>query len=486
MEKNSKNMVLSNMIWRFAERIGAQGIKFIVEIVLARILLPEIYGTVALITVITTILQVFVDSGLGNALIQKKNADNIDFSTVFFANVLFCTVLYIMLFFTSPFIATFYNNSSLVPYIRVLGLTVLISGVKNVQQAYVSCNMLFKKFFYSTLGGTIISGLIGIVMAILGLGIWALVEQQVVNLLIDTIILWFTVKWRPQCVFSFERLKKLFSYGWKLLASSLIDTIYENIRQLLIGKFYSATDLAQYNRGRQFPFLIVTNINSSIDSVLLPTMSKEQDDKIRVKEMTQRAIKVSTYIMAPLMLGMCFASKSIVGLILTDKWLPSVFYMRIMCITFMFYPIHTANLNAIKAIGRSDLFLKLEIKKKIVGLIALFSTIFISVEAMAISLLFTSIVSQIINASPNKKLLQYGYIEQLRDILPSIGLSIVMGICIYPIQLLGLSYFLTLLFQIPLGICIYILGSRVLHLDSLEYLLGIIKPYIKRHKRSMM
>ena len=471
--------VFYNLMWRFAERVGAQMVAFIVSIVLARILDPVAYGTVALITVFTTILQVFVDSGLGNALIQKKNADNVDFSTVFFTNIVFCTVLYALLFIGAPTIARFYGEMSIVAYIRVLGLTVLISGVKNVQQAYVSRHMLFKKFFFSTLGGTIIAGVVGVIMAVGGFGVWALVVQQVINLAIDTMILWLTVDWRPICIFSFARLKGLFSYGWKLLASALLDVCYTNICSLIIGKKYSTTDLAYYNQGEKFPKLIVTNINTSIDSVLLPAMSSEQDDKSRVKDMTRRSIKISTYIMAPLMMGLAFCGNSIVGAVLTDKWISSVFFMQIFCITYMFYPIHTANLNAIKAMGRSDLFLKLEIEKKIVGIVAILITMSISVKAMAISLLFTSLINQMINASPNKKLLNYGYREQLRDILPSIGLAILMGIIIYPIQYLGLSYAMTLLIQIPVGSVIYIMGSKLFNIEAFDYLLDIVKRYRK-------
>lgn len=475
--------VLSNLIWRFAERIGAQLVGFIVSIVLARLLEPDAYGTIALITVFTTILQVFVDSGLGNALIQKKDADNLDFSTVFFTNIVFCCVLYTILFVSAPYIADFYRNSNISAYTRVLGLTLVISGVKNVQQAYVSRHMMFRRFFFSTLGGTIAAGCVGVIMAYTGFGVWALVAQQLINLSIDTLILWFTVKWRPDFVFSFERLKSLFNYGWKLLVSNLISNVYENLRQLLIGKIYSSADLAQFNRGKQFPNLIVQNVNTSIDSVLLPTMAKVQDSKVRVKEMTRRSMKISTYVMAPLMMGLAATGTSLVGLILTDKWLPSVFFMRIFCITFIFYPLHTANLNALKAVGRSDLYLKLEIEKKIVGLIALFATVFISVEAMAWSLLLTSFASQIINAAPNKKILNYGYSEQIKDILPPILLSLIMALMIYPIQYLGLSYLLTLLIQVPAGAIIYIIGSKLLHLDSFEYLLGIVKPYLKRLKK---
>ena len=475
-----KKIVFSNLIWRFAERIGAQLVSFIVSVVLARILGPSAYGTVALMTVFTAILQVFVDSGLGNALIQKRNADDIDFSTVFFTNITFCTILYLLLFLFSPLIAGFYRDASITVYMRVLGLTVFISGIKNVQQAYVSRHMLFKKFFFSTLGGTLIAGIVGVVMAYTGCGVWSLIVQQVVNLAIDTTILWFTVRWRPLFVFSLERLKILFSFGWKLLASSLLDSIYTNIRQLLIGRIYTASELAQYNKGQQFPELIIRNINVSIDSVLLPAMSDVQDKAEKVKTMTRRSITVSVYVMAPLMMGLAFCGHSIVGLILSNQWLPCVFYMQIFCITYMFWPIHTANLNAIKAMGRSDLFLKLEIEKKIIGVIVLGLTAFVSVKAMAYSLLFTSITSQIINAAPNKKLLNYGYTEQLKDILPAILLAISMGVVIYPIQFVGLSYLVTLLIQIPLGALVYILGSRLLHLDSFEYLLQIIRPYIKK------
>lgn len=472
--------VFSNLIWRFAERVGAQLVTFVVSIVLARILSPSAYGTVALITVFTTILQVFVDSGLGNALIQKRDADNLDFSTVFFINIVFCGALYILLFLSSPYIAIFYNDEHITSYMRVLGLTIIISGVKNVQQAYVSRHMLFKKFFFSTLGGTVIAGIIGIAMAINGLGVWALVAQQVVNLAIDTIILWVTVKWRPEFIFSFERFKQLFSFGWKLLASSLLETIYSNVRQLIIGKIYSSSDLAQYNRGQQFPNIVVQNVNTSIDSVLLPAMSNVQDNKERIKLMTRKSIKMSTYIMAPIMMGIAFSGEALVAILLTEKWLPSVEFMQIFCVTFMFQPIHTSNLNAIKAMGRSDLFLKLEIYKKVIGILALICTMYISVKAMAYSMLFTSLVSQVINSWPNKKLLNYGYREQLKDILPIIGLALFMGMTINTIKWLNFSYTITLVLQIMLGCMIYGLGSMLFGFEEYKYLTSLLKTVLKR------
>ena len=360
-----ENKTIQNFIWRFLERCGAQGVTFIVSIVLARLLDPSLYGTIALVTVFTTIMQVFVDSGMGNALIQKKDADDLDFSSVFWFNLCMCIILYILMYISAPLIAAFYKTPELTPIVRVLSLILIISGVKNVQQAYVSRNMLFKRFFFSTLGGTIGAAIVGITMACYGFGVWALVAQMLFNATVDTIILWITVKWRPKKQFSIKRLKQLFSFGWKLLLSSLLDTIYNDLRQLIIGKIYSKDDLAQYNQGKKFPQLIVTNINTSIDSVLLPTMSKAQDNPQVVKSMTSRAIKISTYIMMPFMVGIAVCAEPLVRFVLTDKWLPCILFLRIFCITFAFYPIHTANLNAIKAMGRSDLFLILEIIKKL-------------------------------------------------------------------------------------------------------------------------
>lgn len=283
--------------------------------------------------------------------------------------------------------------------------------------------------------------------------------------------------------FSIERLKGLFSYGWKLLVSSLLDTVYNNLEQLIIGKVYSNTDLAYYNRGRQFPNFMVANINNSIDSVLLPVMSRAQDDKSHIKAMTRRSIKTSTYVMAPMMMGLAFCAEPIIRLVLTDKWLPCVPFMRIFCCTFMFYPIHTANLNAIKAMGRSDLFLKLEIAKKVVGLVLLFSTMWFGVMVMAYGLLVNSVLCQIINSWPNKKLLNYGYLEQLKDILPGILLAFLMGLCVNMIDFFNFADIVTLMIQIPLGVSIFIGASAIFHLESFEYLKGIVIS-IKNKKRA--
>lgn len=366
--------------------------------------------------------------------------------------------------------------------IRVLGITLLISGVKNVQTAYVSKNMMFKKFFYATLGGTIGAAFVGVSFALAGFGAWALIAQSLFNNTVDTIILWITVKWRPKKKFSFERLKNLFSYSWKILASALLDVGYNELRSLLIGKVYSSEDLAYYEKGRSWPRLIVNNVNASIDSVLLPAMSSEQDDKTRIKEMTRKAIKTSTYVMAPLLMGLAFCGEPLIRFVLTEKWVPAAPFQLIFCITFMFYPIHTANLNAIKAIGRSDLFLKLEILKKSIGIALLVISFPFGVMAIAYSLLVSCLTSQIINTWPNRKLIGYGYFEQLRDILPGMGLAVFMGAVVYWFKYLPINDVFILMLQVITGMIIYLGISYVLRLESFTYTFGMIRKVLKIDK----
>ncbi len=476
---------VSNMTWRFAERIGAQGIAFVVQLILARLLGPDAYGTIALITVVTAILQVFVDSGLGTALIQKKNADQTDFSTVFYFNMVSCSVLYLALFFGAPLIAGFYENPDLTPLIRVLGITLIISGFRNIQQAYVSKHLLFKKFFFAILVGTLAGAGVGIAMAYLGYGAWALVAQQLVSVGMGTIMLFLFVRWKPSLTFSKKRLGGLFSFGWKMLLSSLIDTVYANVRQLIIGKKYSSEELAYYNKGKQFPYLVATSLNTSIDSVLLPVMSSVQDDRARVKSMTRRSIRVSSYVLWPLMMGLVACAEPFIHLLLGEEWLLCVPFLQVFCISYAFWPIHTANLNAIKAVGRSDLFLILEIVKKAVGVVSIVATIWFGPLAIALGAMICTPISSFINAFPNKKLLGYTYWEQIKDMLPAMILSGMMGGAVYCVIFLGLSSWLTLLIQIPLGVALYVGLSILTKNESYYYVLNFIKRILNRKKGSV-
>lgn len=481
-EKTLKEKTMSGMLWRFAERCGAQGVTFLVSVLLARILSPDDYGIIAMVTVFITISQVFVDSGLGTALIQKKNSDDIDFSTVFYFNIILCCVLYVIVFISAPYIAKFYMKPELTNVLRVLGITIIISALKNVQQAYVSKKMLFKKFFFATLGGTVFAAILGIIIALLGGGVWALVIQQITNVLIDTLILWITVRWRPKKTFSFIRLKRLLSYGWKVLISSLITTIYMNLRQLIIGKVYSSSELAYYNKGYQFPNLFVTNINSSIDSVLLPAMSNEQDNVARVKQITRLSIRVSSYVMWPLMCGLCVIANPLVLILLTEKWIEVAPFLQIFCFALVLEPIQTANLNAIKAMGRSDILLKIEMVKKMIGIIILFLSVQFGVFYIAIGVLLYSVLASIINSFPNRILLGYGYLEQVKDILPSIGLSITMMLVILPFQMWVENSYLRLVLQILIGGIFYVGCSHIFSFDPYLYIKNIISQIRVKNK----
>ena len=482
-----KASVISSLLWKFLERIGTQGVQFVVAIVLARLLAPADFGLIALVTVFVTIANVFVQSGLNTALIQKKNADNLDFSTVFYSCLALAVVLYLGLFFGAPIIAKFYNNQvELIPVIRVLGLMLPLGALNSIQEAYVARNMMFKKLFYRSVGAIIPAGIIGVVCAYLGFGIWSLVAQQLLNTLLICVIMWFTVKWRPSLSFSFERWKRLFSFGWKLLCSALLDTFYRNIRDLVIGKLFTPTDLGFYNRGDQFPKIIIANINSSIQSVLLPSLSTVQDDRVRLKSLARRSIKTSSFLILPMMTGLAAIAKPLTLVVLGEKWLPAVPFIQICCFSYAFWPIHTTNLSAINAVGRSDVFLKLEIIKKCYGLavLALAIWLFRSPIGIAMSAAITAPLGSFVNAYPNKKLLNYGFIEQMKDFVPSFLLSIVMGAVVYCggdllAEKLNLAPTLLLL-VVSFGGAVFYFGlARAFRLEAFDYIVKTIKDYKK-------
>lgn len=485
-----KSSVITSLIWKFLERIGSQGVHFVVAIVLARLLAPADFGLIALVTVFVTIANVFVQSGLNTALVQKKTADNLDFSTVFYSCLALAGLIYSVLFFSAPLIAKFYNNQDeLIPVIRVLGLMLPLGAMSAVQEAYVARNMMFKKLFFRSVAAIVPAGCIGVLCAYKGFGIWSLVVQQLLNSLLMCIIMWFTVDWRPSLSFSFARWKSLFSFGWKLLCSALLDTVYRNIRDLVIGKLFTPADLGFYNRGDQFPKIIIMNINSSIQSVLLPSLSTVQDDRVRLKSLARRSIKTSSFLILPMMAGLAAIAKPLTLVILGEKWLPAVPFIQICCFSYAFWPIHTTNLSAINAVGRSDIFLKLEIIKKAYGLTALAIAIyaFRTPVGIAMSVAITAPLGSFVNAYPNKKLLNYGFVEQMKDFLPSFVLSVMMGGIVYYV-----SYVLTsdvamhpivqLFVLTAVGFVTYFEIAKLLYFESLDYLIKTIKEFkSKKH-----
>lgn len=484
-ETVNKSRIISSLLWKLMERGGTQGIQFIVQIILARLLAPSDYGLIALIVIFITIANVFVQSGLNTALIQKKDATEVDFSSVFYLSLLLASLLYIILFNAAPLIATFYNLPKLILVIRVLSITLFFGAINSIQNAVIAKKMQFKKLFYSGVGAIIVSGIVGIYLAYLGFGVWALVGQQLINQSITTMILWFTVKWRPRLLFSIKRVKSLFSFGWKLLVSSLLDTIYNNLRSLLIGKIYSPTQLAFYNRGQQFPSLIVSNIDSSIQSVMFPVLASQQENKLRVKDMVRRSIVTSSFIIFPLMVGLAVTAEPLTKVLLTNKWLPAVPFLQILCVAYAIWPIHTANLQAINALGRSDIFLRLEVIKKIVGITILGISIPFGIYAMALGEVLVGIISTFINAYPNKKLLDYSYKEQWKDIMPSLLLSLVMGSIVYNLKWFALSAGLTLIVQIFVGAFLYIGLAKIFKLECFKYLIQTGKDMFKNRKEGV-
>lgn len=468
---------LKNLVWKLMERISAQLVQLVVSVILARILSPSDYGTVAMVTIFITLANVLVEGGFGSALVQKKDANDIDFSTVLYFSIGFSLLLYVSLYFAAPAISLFYGDEYyiLTPVLRVLGIQIIINAVNSVQQAYVQRQMMFKNFFWATLIGTIFSAIIGLFMAYFGYGIWAIVGQQLTAGIINTITLYIVTRKLPILAFSFDRLKVLFNYGIKLLGANLMVTGYQEIRALIIGKLYTAQDLAFFDRGKQFPSLIVTNINSSIGAVLFPKMAKEQDSIERVKNTTRYSIRFSSYIMSPIMFGLASVSEPLVRIILTEKWIGCVPMMQWFCLVFLFMPIHTANMQALKAIGRSDTFLKLEIIKKTIELLSLFMVVWISVDAIIINMAILTTLFTAVNAYPNRKLLNYSYEEQIKDILPSVAMSFIMFVII-----LAFNYFfvwedwITIFADTVIGTCIYTGLSIITNNNEYKYIINIL------------
>lgn len=476
MRKNGKG-VLSNLVWKFAERITAQLITMIVSVVLARLLDPSHYGSIALVTIFITIANVFVSDSFGNALIQKKNADSLDFSSVLYFNIVLSVILYVILFITAPLISDFYGTGYeiLTPVIRVLGLRLILSAINSVQQAYISREMIFKKFFWATLFGTVLSGVVGIAMAYKGFGVWALVAQYLTNTTVDTIVLQIVLRKWPIRAFSWERLKGLVNYGYKVLLTSLMITGYQEVRALIIGKLYSSEELAYYDKGKQFPNLVVTNINTSIGAVLFPKMSQIQDEKQKVKAITRLSVQYSSYIMTPMMLGLAAIASNFVTILLSDKWIPCVPLLQMFCFFYVFQPIQTANTQATKALGRSDLTLKLEIFRDIIQLVVLVIVMWISVEAIVLSMATMSFFFVFVNGYPNIKLINYSLKEQISDFILPLMMSIVMMIVVMFIGLLKINPIVLILIQCVVGLGIYISLSIITKNSVFWGLISIIK-----------
>lgn len=470
------NKITNALSWKLLERFGVQGVQFVLQVVLARLLDPEHYGVLSLMIIFTTLANVFIQFGFNTSLVQNKDVTEEDYSSVLWVTLGAAGIIYALLYFAAPLIADFYAMPDIVAPFRVLALMLIPGAVNSIQLAKVSREMDFKKVFYSNLGGIAVSGAVGIAMAYAGAGLWALVAQSLLNICVACIVMGFTVNWRLKFVCNLKRVGTLFSFGWKLLVSALIDTVYQDLRSLVIGKKYDSATLGYYNRGKQFPQFIINAINGAVQSVMLPAMSAKQDETDKVKNLTRYSIMISSYIIFPMMAGLAGIAAPLVSLLLTDKWLPCVPYLQIYCFTLAFYPVHTCNLQAINAMGRSDIFLKLEIVKKCIGISALIIAIacFDSPIAIALTGAATTIISCFINAYPNKKLIGYSYIEQMRDILPSFIAALAMFVCVGFIGKLEIGVLILLIIQILAGVLVYLAISVIFKITPFTKLLEYI------------
>lgn len=475
-ETEIKSKVLKGLFWKILENGGAQGIQFVIAIILARLLSPAEYGLVSIIMIFITIANVVVQNGFSTALVQKKHSDDVDFSSVFYFSLLTAAGMYAVLYAAAPAISRFYHKEVLAPIVRVLAVVLFPGAVISVQTAYVSRMMEFKGLFKATMVAVLISGAVSIAMAYRGLGVWAMVGQQIAYYLSLTTCLFITVSWKPRLVFAIRRVKSMLAFGWKLLLAALMDTLFSNLYGLIMGRIYNEELLGAYNRGDQFPKLIVNNLGAAIQAVLLPAFSSRQGDVEQVRSMVRRAVRSSSFLVLPMLFGLFAVADTMVLALLGEKWMVCVPYLRIMCVAYSFWPIHITNLQAINAVGRSDVFLKLEVIKKTVGLLGLLvgirysPIILVSIKA-GIDFLCT-----FINAWPNKKLLGYSIASQWMDIMPSMILSVIMCLAVYGLQfVLPFGPWGKLAVQIIAGAVIYGGTAWIFRMESFIYLTGILK-----------
>ena len=479
-----KTKTINNVVWKFLERFIAQGIAFIVSLVIARILEPSDYGVVSIVTIFFNIANVLITGGLNTALIQKKDSDSEDYSAVLFFSLLMSIIVYLFLFFMAPVFASIYKIDSLIIIIRVMGLSLPITAVKSIWCAYISSKLLFKKFFFATLGGTIVSGVVGIYMALNGYGVWALVVQQMSNTIIDTVILILCTRIGIVFKFSLKKLKNLLDYGWKILVSSLISAVYGEIIPLIMGIKFSKEDLSFYTKGKSFPNLLSSATTSTLSAVIFPVLAKVQDDKEKILKYTRLFMRLSSFVIFPCMIGFFAIADTFVLAVLTEKWFDAVFYIRIFCVCSMFDIIAVGNCETIKAIGRSDVFLKMEIiKKSLYLLIIILFVIFAdSPIILSVSSLICVIIQIVVNSIPNKRLIDYNYRFQIYDILKSIVAALLMGIIVMLFgKFVTLNIWLKLIIQLIIGIFTYIIISLIIKNDSIKYLIDILKSRFKKN-----
>lgn len=472
-----KHLTVTSLIWKLLERGGSAVVQMLVQVVMARLLAPEEFGALAIILVFVNLGNVIVQSGLNTALIQSPEVSDEDYSTVFWMSTTFSLVLFVVIFVSAPAVSSFYAMPRLVWPLRVLAFVLVINAYNAVQVAAITRELQMKKVFRATIVSVLCSAVFGISCALLGFGLWALVIQQIVNQLSNCAALAFQLSWKPRFVFNASRAKRLFSFGWKLMLSSMLDNIYQSTSDLVIGKMFSATALGLVSQGKKYPNAIGSMLDGAIQPVMLSAVSHVQDDTLKVKRMVSRALKTSTFLVIPTMSLFALLAPTLIPLLLGDQWIESVPFLQIYCIVYAMIPIHTTNLQALNGMGRSDLFLKLELVKKVYGFawIMYASLVVRDIYFLIGGYVITGIISTIVNAWPNKRLIGYAYLEQLLDIAPSVFLT--FGACIgggalgyLPLGPIGL-----IVCQVLAFIVIYLGLAKLFRVEEFKYLVNTAK-----------
>ena len=453
MSTSLKQKTVSGIWWSGIERFAVQGIQFLIQILMARLLLPSDYGIIGMLAIFMAISQSLIDSGFSNSLMQKKDRNVADYSTVFYFNIVIGIIAYLIMFILAPYIANFYDTPMLVSITKVVAINLFISSMAVVQRAKLTINVDFKTQAKASIVAVIIGGFVGIIMAYKGYGVWALVVQSLLTNGVDTILLWIYAHWRPQWLFSYKSFRRLFSFGSKLLFAGLLDTIYRNIYTIVIGKRFSAQDLGYYTRADQFAQFPSANLSGIFNRVTYPILCDLQDDNDRLRKVYQQYLRMSAYLVFPLMIGLCVLAEPLIRVVLTDKWDFAIGLLQILAIAYMWYPIHAINLNLLQVKGRSDLFLRLEIIKKIIGVCILIITIPLGIRVMCVGVVVSSWIALFINTYYTGKIIRVGFYMQMKDLLPVIILSVSMGFVVH----LGISFFVTDILKLIVGIGIGII-----------------------------
>ncbi len=476
MAESLKNKTIKGTIWSSLERFSVQGIQFVVMIIMARILTPDDYGLVGMLAIFLAVSQSLIDSGFSQALIRKQDRSEVDDSTVFYFNIGVGLILYLVLYLSAPLIASFYKEPQLVAITRVIGLSVVFNSLAVVQRALLTIKLDFKTQAKASFAGAILSGAIGITMAYTGWGVWAIVWQQIANLAVVTMLLWVLSHWKPIWRYSWKSFRELFGFGSKLLASGLLDTIFRNLYLIVIGKFFSASDLGYYTRAHQFTDFASSNITGVFQRVTYPVLCTIQNDDSRLSDVYRRLLKTSAFIIFPLMMGLAAVAKPLVMSFLTEKWLFSVILIQILCFSQMWYPVHAINLNLLQVKGRSDLFLKLEVIKKLLTVVILCITLPLGLIPMCVGMIFSSIIALIINTHYTGKLIHLGFFKQMRDLLPTLILSLGIGVIVYlTVIYIPLESWLSLFIGITEGVLLYTGLAKLLGFSEYKELLSLIK-----------